>query len=224
MRKLPANGTPDSSEVSDALLTLQDMLHAWESDGVNMWRTVNKEITLVQGQAKYQLDTPRALGVEEVRLRQMLGTSQNDTPMFNMTADTYKNLPNKTVQGFPSQYWLSRGPSVWDNTAPSVAVDNSWLYIWPTPSASVVASPNSGTLQMTVQVPFQIPQLEGDTIDLPQEWYDAIAFNLAERLSFEYAAPNHAEIAAKAFELYDMVKDFDRPDAIYVVPENPWAS
>ena len=164
MRKLPANGTPDSSEVSDALLTLQDMLHSWEADGVNMWRSVNKEIMLVQGQQKYQISGPRALSIEECRNRQYTGTNQVDTPMWPATADSYKNLPNKTVQGFPSQYWLSRGPAVWDGTSPTVAVDDAWLYIWPTASAGIVA--NTGTLQLTVQVPFQYPQDSADVLSL----------------------------------------------------------
>ena len=99
----------------------------------------------------------------------ILANTPNEIPMARLNRDDYVNLPNKTFEGRPLQFWCDR------------QLNNPVLYLWPVPSAQFV------TAQVVVWVKRYIMDVGTMTqeIEVPQRWYDSIVYVLASRLAEE---------------------------------------
>ena len=99
----------------------------------------------------------------------LLANMPNEIPMARLNRDDYVNLPNKTFEGRPLQFWCDR------------QLNNPVMYLWPVPSAQFV------TAQVVVWVKRYIMDVGTMTqeIEVPQRWYDAIVYLLAARLAEE---------------------------------------
>jgi len=99
----------------------------------------------------------------------ILANTPNEIPMARLNRDDYVNLPNKTFEGRPLQFWVDR------------LLNAPVLYLWPVPSAQFV------TAQVVVWVKRYIMDVGTMTqeIEVPQRWYDAIVYVLAARLAEE---------------------------------------
>lgn len=99
----------------------------------------------------------------------ILANTPNEIPMARLNRDDYVNLPNKTFEGRPLQFWCDR------------QLNNPVLYLWPVPSAQFV------TAQVVVWVKRYIMDVGTMTqeIEVPQRWYDSIVYVLAARLAEE---------------------------------------
>lgn len=94
------------------------------------------------------------------------GNNPLEIPVARINKDDYWNLPNKTFQGRPVQYWCDRqmnGPVMW---------------LWPSPGPAFVFQ------QITVLAHRQIMNtvLLSDSIEIPQRGFDAVWASLAERI------------------------------------------
>ena len=98
-------------------------------------------------------------------------TAGNPTeiPLARLNQDDYTNLPNKTFQGRPLQFWLDR-----QLVAPV-------MRLWPTPNQQAEFAQMVSWRQRHIMDVGSLTQ----TIEVPQRWVDAIAWNLAARLCFE---------------------------------------
>jgi hypothetical protein len=99
----------------------------------------------------------------------IFANTPNEIPMARLNRDDYVNLPNKTFEGRPLQFWCDR------------QLNNPVLYLWPVPSAQFV------TAQVVVWVKRYIMDVGTMTqeIEVPQRWYDSIVYVLASRLAEE---------------------------------------
>ncbi len=94
------------------------------------------------------------------------GNMAIEIPVARINKDDYWNLPNKTFQGRPVQYWCDRqvaGPVMW---------------LWPCPGAAFVFQ------QITVLVHRHIMDVGQlyNVLELPQRAFDAVTWSLGERL------------------------------------------
>lgn len=94
------------------------------------------------------------------------GNAAQEIPISRINKDDYWNLPNKTFQGRPVQYWCDRqvlGPVMW---------------LWPSPGRAFVFQ------QVTVLAHRHIMDVGGmnNIIEVPQRTYDAVITSLGERL------------------------------------------
>ena len=92
-----------------------------------------------------------------------------EIPLSRLSQDDYTNLPNKTFQGRPLQFWLDR-----QLAAPV-------MRLWPAPNQAAEFA------QMVTWRQRHIMDVGGltQTIEVPQRWVDAIAWELAVRLCYE---------------------------------------
>ena len=99
----------------------------------------------------------------------LLSNMPNEIPMARLNRDDYVNLPNKSFEGRPLQFWCDR------------QLNNPVMYLWPVPSAQFV------TAQVVVWVKRYIMDVGTMTqeIEVPQRWYDAIVYLLAARIAEE---------------------------------------
>lgn len=148
-------------------------------DGV-LWTTVATEANPnASANSVTWVDIQGSLATFYFRVRAVTGTldqsqvilanTPNEIPMARLNRDDYVNLPNKTFEGRPLQFWCDR------------QLNNPVLYLWPVPSAQFV------TAQVVVWVKRYIMDVGKMTqeIEVPQRWYDAIVYVLASRLAEE---------------------------------------
>ena len=136
----------------------------------------------------------------------LLANMPNEIPMARLNRDDYVNLPNKTFEGRPLQFWCDR------------QLNNPVLYLWPVPSAQFI------TAQVVVWVKRYIMDVGTMTqeIEVPQRWYDAIVYLLAARLAEETPTVDPQMIAIldqKAQRALLEVEGEERDDSpIYLTP------
>ena len=94
-----------------------------------------------------------------------------ETPLGEWSRDEYISQPNKLVEPIPVSFYFDP-----QTTA-------STLYIWPTPSA---ATATDMTLKLTYLRRMDDFDNTNDDADLPQEWLQALVWNLANDLEPEY--------------------------------------
>ena len=120
----------------------------------------------------------------------------NDLLMGRLNQDDYELLPNKDFQGRPLQYWLNR------QLQPV-------MRMWPTPDAQSAQNLVVVYRSRYIQDVGSLPQ----TIEVPQYWYEAITWKLAENLLYETpeADPKLIPVvAAKADQVMRLAWNQDR--------------
>ncbi len=194
--------------VSD-IRTLNLMLRAWQADGVMVWSYTEGTLTLVQGQASYSFSsggdfTTIPFNIED---DMVINRGGNDLPMVRMSRDEYRSLPEKTTQGYPTQWYFDRQQI------------GGTLFVWPTSDATL------GTLKFTYRRKLYDIDDQSNNFDIPSEWLDAVIYGLADRLMENFgmsATPAGQKITARAVTSYAAVKDFDTGEgegSLFVTPD-----
>jgi hypothetical protein len=98
--------------------SLNLMFAEWANRGLNLWTVKQATQSLTQGTATYAFDASYTDLLEVVVRR-----SGTDFELDRMSRSEYLNIPNKTTQGRPSQYFYNR------QTTPEVT-------LWPVPENS----------------------------------------------------------------------------------------
>ena len=185
--------------------SLNMMVKTWQSAGLNLWKKIEGEFSLVKGRAEYRLGPG---GDYKTRPLRILSARRKDNtnieiPMSRLGREEYDDYPNKTVQGVPTQYYylplLTKGQFV----------------VWPTPSSAVQKVVFTGTVQIE-----DFDAANNDP-DFPQEWLETIVYGLASRLIDDFGAPPGVanRVIARAELLYDDLLGWDQENAsIYFQP------
>lgn len=134
----------------------------------------------------------RPLKISSCRL--LLYNGLTETPMNMFSRKEYMDLPNKNNQGTPTAFFYIP------------KLDHGELYIWPSPQNSTYGVRYSWYKPL---MDFTDPD---DTADFPQEWINALTWNLALELAPDFSVPpaRFTLIAAQAAEKLDLVKGWDR--------------
>jgi len=102
----------------------------WANRGLNMWTFEQGSITLIPGQATYDLPSDTVDLIEHV-IRTGAGnaSTQADLTITRISVSTYATIPNKLQQARPIQVWIERRQEI-----PRITVwpvpDNSTTYIF----------------------------------------------------------------------------------------------
>lgn len=191
----------------DGRRALNLMVKEWGTTG-HLWLETEAAVTLVASQGNYALATlfsKKPLRVLSVRRR--LTTSTTDTPMHALSRDEYDNLPNKTVEGTPTSFYYD----------PQRATGT--LYVWPEPTSAVATA---NTLRVTYLRPIEDFDASNNDPDLPQEWLNALIWNLADELEAEYPLndPRRAgKIHDRAVETKAAIEAWDtEPASLFLQP------
>jgi hypothetical protein len=195
-------------DLQRGLKWLNYLLKAWQPDGVMTWTlTEGGPFTLTQGD--FDIDFAAGGDVEDVPLdiQSVRVTRSGGTiPMSPLSREDYFNLPNRTAQGYPTQYYYDKQR------------DSGVLYLYQAPNAVLT------TIEWTQRRPIMILTAANDSIDVPEEWDLALVSGLASLLIPIYGksgTPRAADIRAQAGEAYSSVKAFDIDEgesSIFMVP------
>jgi hypothetical protein len=112
-------------DLKTARRSLNLLFADWASRGINMWTFEQGSITLIPGQATYDLPADTVDLLEHViRTGAGSASTQADLTITRISVSTYATLPNKLTQARPIQVWIERL-----QPAPRITV-------WPIPDAS----------------------------------------------------------------------------------------
>lgn len=192
-RILPAGGSPDSSEIEDGMLSLTGMLGSWQAYA-NLWRKASGTLILNAG-------TASAIMPAYVRTitdaRVVEGTTERMIAVWD--EGQFDVIPNKGVQGAVTVISMSRQRA-------AVTIN-----IWPRPRADT-------TLKVEYQRTFDMLTDAADTIDIPDDWLEAVWSNLAVRIHGMYqdGAALSPELVNRAGTLLRELRDDDRPASYFM--------
>tara|TARA_R110002110_G_scaffold82712_2_gene215074 strand:- start:3921 stop:4871 length:951 start_codon:yes stop_codon:yes gene_type:complete len=174
------------SNISSLTITVDDALTAASSSGAKVY--------------VYQTKINRPEEINSLRARTSDG---NDNQTTALARDTYFNIPVKTTQSTPNQWYYDKQLSYGD------------IYLWPVPNS--VAE----TVKFTYQKMFFDIDAAATDADFPAEWLDAIILNLALRLARIKGKDKEfrEQLRRDAEDALDDVQGYDREDAsIYFQP------
>lgn len=176
--------------LTDARNELNLLQVEWANSGPNLWEVDNQTITLVPGQAVYDID-PGTIDILDAYVTDTVSTqpydadnqATTDANVWNMpnapTVDRimtglgrseYMSLPQKQDQGSPTSFWYQKGIA-------------QKISIWPVPMSAALFTY------------WRMRQIAGASLqnaatpELPYLWLDAAVAGLAHRLSRIYAPP-----------------------------------
>ncbi len=190
----------EDHELQRGLTWLNMLLKGWQADGVRTWTLTEGQLSLVQGQVSYVFGVGGDVAtvpfdMDDVRINR----SSTDLQMLQMSRQEYFSMPNKTSQGYPTQYYYDRQR------------DTGVLYVWMAPDST------GGTLKFTYRRIIDSIINANDTLDLPQEWYLAITYGLAKLLIPQYGradSSNAKLVIADGLGYYNVVKNFDTGEGL----------
>ena len=112
-------------DLKTARRSLNLLFADWANRGVNMWTFEQGSITMIPGQATYDLPADTVDLLEHV-IRTGAGSAatQADLTITRISVSTYATIPNKLASARPIQVWIERLQA-----APRITV-------WPVPDAS----------------------------------------------------------------------------------------
>lgn len=184
-----------ATELTKGLRALNMMLKAWQADGVYLWTYTEGTLTLVQSQESYSFAAAGDFTTVPFDIVQMRITrNSTDLEMYELSREEYYRLPNKTNEGYPTQFFYDRQRS------------SGTLYVWPSPDST------AGTLKFTYRRIIMDLDASSDNMDLPQEWYQAVVYNLASNLIPRYGVqltPEIQLVVAEAARSYGSMLGFD---------------
>ena len=201
IKVLASGEDPTAEDAEDAQIELNLMLKGWQKHE-NLWRHTEGSITLLADTYSYALSTATTIPHRVISARYR-NASSIDLPMTLMTREEYYDLPDKTTTGIPTQYYVDYQRA------------NPTFLLWQS-----LASVTTETIQYTYQRKYDdIDSLDND-LDVRQEHFEVVGYNLAERLCDDYgkSGPGVDRLTARASMLLEQALDEDREDFVQFVP------
>lgn len=189
---------------------VNDYLGIVDDDGTMLWTTVSAVPTAstftvptvgitasAQNNAvSYRTKIVRPLQVPRCRQIYYQGgqSGPRETPMSVLSRKEYMDLPQKANEGVTTQFFYS----------PQLVQGE--YYAWPTPQNA-----NFGA-RLTWYRPLMDLSAPAQTADVPQEWLNALMWNLAKEMGPEFDMPpaRWQMIQQMAEEKLDLVQSYDR--------------
>lgn len=181
-----------ADEGSHALRAMNRMLKAWQNRGYSLWLTTSQTLTPTTS-AGHTLNPVRPARILSARLVR----NGIETPMQELTRDEYDNLPVKTATGVPTTFYYDRQKEA------------AVFYVWP-----VFAAVNGETIKITFERESEDITDLNDIPDVPGEWWDAVVYNLADRLADDYNA-DAPKVTARAERELSLALGADREGSIF---------
>lgn len=179
---------PAAGQLSHAIRTLNNMVKAFSRKGLKAWKWQEKSLTLVADQASYVIGptgadyiTEYPLTIANVRRAEV---GLDDYPVEIISKAEYYDLVDKTSTGEPLQVYYDQ------------QLKNGRLYVWPAPDQAY-------TLKFSAKVYIESFISQASLPDFPDEWIEALTYNLAVRLAPLYETPQNRldRISVQAAEM-----------------------
>ena len=162
-------------DLRTAKRSLNLMLAEWANRGLNQWTIARTSVPVTQGTRDY------SLGLDTIDvLSAVVRRDNTDYALDRVSRDADLNIPNKSTQGRPSQFFIDRSI-------------NPVLKLWPTPENST----DVVILDRLVRMDDAVAQT--NTMQMPFRFYPALAAGLAYYISIK-RAPQRTQLLKAVYE------------------------
>ena len=183
-------------DLKTARRSLNLMLAEWANRGLNQWTIEQRTFTTTVGDSDISLDTD-VIDILSVVVRR----SGTDYSLDRVSRDEFLNIPNKTTQGRPTQFFLDR------QITPN-------LKIWPAPENA------TDTIVYDALTRIQDADTQTNTLEVPFRFYPCLAAGLAYYISLKRAPQRIQVLKAIYEEEFERAMTEDRDRASFnVVPQ-----
>ena len=203
----PEGGSLSVVQRNNAAMNLNTMIVAWQADGLQIWKRLIIPITMVASQRVYDLGPAGASGNTERPIRILDGyirqtTGNNDTPVKILSLEEYNRFGVKDTEGLPTQVFYHP------------VLTNGQVYVYPVPT-------EENTLYLEMLYPFQYFSAGDDNADFPNEWLNALIYNLAVELAYDYGVETKrlTKLEARADYLHRQALGTSQENSVYFQPD-----
>lgn len=166
-------------DLKTAQRSLNLMLADWANRGLNQWTVVQHTETLVKGQTDYSLPEG-AIDVLGLAYRTINNGSNSDIIIQPIGRNEYLQIPDKSTEGQPSQYFIDK------QISPKIQ-------IWPT------SNNNNDSLVFNYLRRIEDADYGTNTMQVPFRFYPCLAAGLAYYLSIK-RAPERTMLLKQSYE------------------------
>ena len=166
-------------DLKTAQRSLNLMLADWANRGLNQWTVVQHTETLVKGQTDYSLPEG-AIDVLGLAYRTINNGSNSDIIIQPIGRNEYLQIPDKSTEGQPSQYFIDK------QISPKIQ-------IWPT------SNNNNDSLVFNYLRRIEDADYWPNTMQVPFRFYPCLAAGLAYYLSIK-RAPERTMLLKQSYE------------------------
>jgi len=183
-------------DLKTARRSLNLMLAEWANRGLNQWTIEQRQFTVTQA------DSDVSLGADVIDiLSVVVRRSGTDYSLDRVSRDEFLNIPSKTTQGRPTQFFLDR------QITPN-------LKIWPAPENS------TDIIIYDALTRIQDADAPVNTMEIPFRFYPCLAAGLAYYISMKRAPQRLQLLKAVYEEEFERAMTEDRDRASFnVVPQ-----
>ena len=213
-----ASGQTILSVTSSTGMTAADNVGIELDDGTRQWTTIASVDSSTQITVDVALTDDAASGNTVVtytskindrplRILDMrsvdIANDKNSIPMQMIGYDEYFNIPVKTTDGRPNNFYYDK------------LLDNGQIYLFPRPDEV------NQVIEFTYHEQWQDVDNSTDDIDIPQEWTLPLIYGLAAELAVAYGKFQEFQILeGKAREYKETVRQFDNDEAdFHILPD-----
>jgi hypothetical protein len=186
-------------ELDDNTLQWTTVSGAPSGNTITLAAAITADVAVDNHVYAYTTKIQRPLEIIEAR---RVDADDNETPIDLISRDEYMSLSDKGSKGTPNQVYYHP------------QLTNGVLYVWQ------ACDDVRDRIKMTIKRPVQDFDAGTNDCDFPQEWFEALTFNLARRLAVKYGKVFPKDLLVLAIESKDVVWGFDREQtSIYFQPD-----
>jgi hypothetical protein len=204
---------PTSAQYIRAANMLNMMLTAWQADGLQLWTRKTTSFSLTQGTINYSVGSGATININ--RPMKIYNAwrhdliNNTDVPIRVVSEKEYNEYNNKQQQGTPIALYYN--PRYESNSVQEGSTAAGLISVYQPADANAAAN---YSIFINYQRPFNDftpANYASETLDFPQEWNEAIKYNLAVRLGNPYGIPmlEWDRIRSMAKELKEEAMAFD---------------
>jgi hypothetical protein len=175
---------PSTQNISDGAMSLNTAIAELKTLGMPLWTRTSYTFTPTTN--SYTIGVGMTLNtVFPVHLLQVIRTSSNTNIDIEIVGKQNFSVLPLSTSGSPLKVCYTPG------------INMGTLEIWPTPPST-----NTDTLTLIYQRPYNYMLSASDTLDFPEEWYNALIYKLAVLLAPEWgvALPDRQMLRSEAGE------------------------
>lgn len=196
--------SPSAQNITDGAMALNSTITMLKTKGMALWTRVEYTFTPTTG--SYLIGDGQTLNTQfPVKLLQVIrNESGGKIDMDIVSRDEFNILPAN-----------STGNPIKVNYQPFINYGR--VSLWPTPDST-----NTSTITLVYNKPFQVFTSASETLDFPEEWYNAIVYNTAVLLAPEWGVPitDRQMLKAEAKEYLELAMENGGEDAsLFIQPE-----
>ena len=151
----------------------------WANRGLNQWTINNVSQTLTQGTESYSLNS-YVVDVLDVVLRRTVNSVATDYQMTQVGRSEYWNIPSKSTQARPTQYFLDKQ-------------ETPKIYVWPAPENS------TDVIKMNQILRIEDADSSANDVQVPFRFYPCLVAGLAYYIA-QKRAPDRIQILKGMYE------------------------